>query len=84
MDFKKILEDKINIIIAEESAKRMSDLVEKLIDATPIDTGLLASSWEYSRTGENDYEIVNDAPYAKHVENRTGFVSEVLNNESNR
>ena len=65
----------------EMAVERVEQLMDRLRAETPVRTGFLRASWYYEKEDIGKYNIINDAPYAIYVNNRTGFVERGLGRE---
>jgi HK97 gp10 family phage protein len=55
----------------EELAKKTDNLIDKLKEATPVDTGLARASWVLVKnlSREKRYTIMNNVPYIEQLNN---------------
>lgn len=49
--------------LAEKQAKIVQNIIEDLVQATPIDSGFARSRWQKVRIGNGEWRIVNDTSY---------------------
>lgn len=64
------------------------DIVNRLIDATPVDTGYCVEHWRYTVISEDLVEIWNDTEYLSYLEDgwsnqaSAGWIEDILSNFS--
>ena len=54
-------------LVKEKMRDKMDELLEEMIDITPVDTGDLKNNYELSEIKENQYKIRNDLTYAHQI-----------------
>jgi hypothetical protein len=71
-DLRKAFKDKIPQNLVDEIDAELSavsaNVVDRAVQAAPVDTGSLKNQITFSKIGEMQYEIVSGAPYSAYVE----------------